>query len=190
MHDDLIIYYLLLNELILPRFQVAAKLQTEKSADKPGIPVPKRSPTKVRVKKQIKNKVKSTHRKSSDDSDDAGELAPLMPVKESCSSRVRVVPKEAPKEAQKETSKEAPTKSSSSGNVAKIASSLADDMCDPNSSIASSTSSLDSPVDTTDNEVYKTVIPKTDTSRRENSLALMLNRAIEHDSGSTTVQPE
>ena len=46
------------------------------------------------------------------------------------------------------------------------------------SPIGSSTSSLDSPLDTTDNEVYKTVIPKVDTSRRENSLALMLNRAI------------
>ena len=52
------------------------------------------------------------------------------------------------------------------------------------SSLAS-TSSLDSPVDTTDNEVYKTVIPKADSSRRENSLALMLNRAINEigDSG-------
>lgn len=46
------------------------------------------------------------------------------------------------------------------------------------SAVGSSTSSLDSPLDTTDNEVYKTVIPKTDSSRRENSLAFMLNRAI------------
>ena len=43
----------------------------------------------------------------------------------------------------------------------------------------SSTSSLDSPLDsTTDNEVYKTVIPKEDTSRRESSLAFMLSRAM------------
>jgi len=154
---------------------VAAKLQTEKPA---GIPVPKRSPTKLRVKKQIKNKLKSLNRKSSDDSDEAGEQVPLMAVKESSSSRARPVPKETP------------AKSSSTENVAQVTTSVPDDSGDLGSSIASSTSSLDSPVDTTDNEVYKTVIPKTDTSRRENSLALMLNRAIEHENGSTSVQPE
>lgn len=154
---------------------MAAKLQTEKSA---AIPIPKRSPTKFRVKKQLKNKLKNTNKKGSDDSDEAGEQVPLMAVKESSNSRVQVI------------TKDTPAKSSSSGNVAKFTTSLSIDTGDLGSSIASSTSSLDSPVDTTDNEVYKTVIPKTDTSRRENSLALMLNRAIEHDNGSTTVQPE
>lgn len=60
------------------------------------------------------------------------------------------------------------------------------------SAVGSSTSSLDSPLDTTDNEVYKTVIPKTDSSRRENSLAFMLNRATINeagDSGNVLVAP-
>jgi hypothetical protein len=52
----------------------------------------------------------------------------------------------------------------------------------------SSTSSLDSPLDTTDNEVYKTVIPKGD-SRRENSLAFILNRPLDLEASKATATP-
>lgn len=119
--------------------------------------------------------------KSSDDSDEDGENAPLMTTKENLHHHVRrVLPKAAVVAI-----KESRPLSASTGNVNKTTevggagtASVTGSQSSLASPIGSSTSSLDSPLDTTDNEVYKTVIPKNDSSRRENSLAFMLNRAI------------
>ena len=101
--------------------------------------------------------------------------------------------KESYKRSLKPAVKDTHVLSSSIGNVAKgtavILEPKSRNLVSPT---GSSTSSLDSPLDTTDNEVYKTVIPKPDTSRRENSLAVMLNRAIEIETCAVveTKQPE
>ncbi len=155
-----------------------------------------RSPSKQRVRRtgQYQSRthsgtsssgLQSTSRhssgKSSDDTtDEEGEDAPLMTAAKEHHIR-RALPKAAVLAI-----KESRSLSASTGNISKaegpvavnVASSAIGSQSSLASPIGSSTSSLDSPVDTTDNEVYKTVIPKADSSRRENSLALMLNRPI------------
>lgn len=121
----------------------------------------------------------SSNVSSSDESDEGGENAPLMTAKEQHPHVRRVVPKTTVTAV-----RESRPLSASTGNVSKAEdavmekSSAIGSQSSLASAMGSSTSSLDSPLDTTDNEVYKTVIPKTDSSRRENSLAFMLNMAI------------
>lgn len=180
--------------------QVAARLLLEKpyAASKSGL----RSPAKQRSRRTghlqqrsaagTSGLATSRHSsgKSSDDSDDEGENAPLMTAKEHVQVR-RVIPKAAVLAI-----KESRPLSASTGNINKTEGLVAVEnllsakgsQSSLTSPLGSSTSSLDSPLDTTDNEVYKTVIPKADSSRRENSLALMLNRAINEaaDAGNLT----
>jgi hypothetical protein len=170
--------------------KVASKLQIEKkSSSKSNL----RSPSKQRARRSGQSRVhalpssglsscRHSSGKSSDDTDEEGEDAPLMTAKEHAHHVRRVLPKTtllAVKESR-------PISASSSlvtvvSHFVPQAEGVAvatESQLSLASPIGSSTSSLDSPLDTTDNEVYKTVIPKVDTSRRENSLALMLNRAI------------
>ena len=183
---------LLFNETLLKCLfvKVAAKLKLEKpQPTKSSL----RSPSKQRVRRSgqyqarvqagTSSGLQTTNRhsssKSSDDTDEEGEDAPLMTAKEHHVRRTHPKPAIL-------AIKESRPLSASVGNVSKVEETAisAASPIGSQSSLAS-TSSLDSPVDTTDNEVYKTVIPKADSSRRENSLALMLNRAINEigDSG-------
>ena len=128
---------------------------------------------------------KSRHNSSDDtSSDDAHEEAPLMASKDSSGkssykSEIRILSGGAP----------------SSTNIVKASVGSGPSTTVPTGSInslvsanGSSTSSLDSPLDTTDNEVYKTVIPKGD-SRRENSLAFILNRPLDLEASKATATP-
>lgn len=164
-----------------------AKLQGEKSslAAKSNL----RSPSKHRSRRtgvshsrhpagmQLGPKPPRPYSVSSDDSDDDGEHAPLMSKEQGTVQRRGSAKKPA-------LLKDSRPLSGSAGNVSRpvevsIASApVSGSQSSVTSPIGSSTSSLDSPLDTTDNEVYKTVIPKGDSSRRENSLAEMLNRTL------------
>jgi hypothetical protein len=110
--------------------------------------------------------------KSTDDSDEDNEDVPLMTGKDHPSRRIV---------SNTKTALIAPVKDRavSTDNINKVTSGSSSlPAAESQSSLASphgSSSSLE--MDTTDNEVYKTVIP-VESSRRENSLALMLNRAI------------
>lgn len=144
-----------------------------------------RSPPKRRERRsgmsRSRSKAASRNYSATDDSSDGGEDAPLVATKEpgrrTSKNEIRIV----------------------SGNSASVSKAGETSTALSQLSVSangSSTSSLDSPLDMTDNEVYKTVIPKVDTSRRENSLAMYLNRPIEpevnvvvqskQDSGSET----
>lgn len=120
---------------------------------------------------------KHTASKSSDDSEEDGENAPLMSKEQGA-----VLKKGSVKKTN--LTKDSRPLSGSTGNISKpIESGISSipasgSQSSVTSPIGSSTSSLDSPLDTTDNEVYKTVIPKAESSRREHSLAEMLNRTL------------
>lgn len=184
--------------------QIAGKLQPDKmTSSKSAL----RSPSKQRARRTGHHQSRthvvpspglSTSRhpsgKSSDDSDEDGEDAPLMAAKEYVHHVRRVLPK-ATVLAIKE-SRPLSANSSFLGNYVQQTegggvANTTNSQLSLASPIGSSTSSLDSPLDTTDNEVYKTVIPKGDSSRRENSLALMLNRAINEigDTGRAMATP-
>ncbi len=130
----------------------------------------------------------SQHRSSNDSSsssdDEADEGLPLMTSKDQQQQHHHVRRVTAVPTASKLAAVTKEARSMSASNVSKMGTTA-----DPlgtggsqssiTSPTGSSTSSLDSPLDsTTDNEVYKTVIPKEDTSRRESSLAFMLSRAM------------
>ena len=127
---------------------------------------------------------KSRHNSSDDtSSDDAHEEAPLMTPKDSggksYKSEIRVLSSGAPSSTNifKASVGSGPSSTVPTGSINSLV-----------SANGSSTSSLDSPLDTTDNEVYKTVIPKGD-SRRENSLAFILNRPLDLEASKATATP-
>ena len=119
--------------------------------------------------------------KSTDDSDEDNEDAPLMTGKEHHPRRIVSNTKTVASVASVKD------RAASTDNINKVASGSSSlPAAESQSSLASphgSSSSLE--MDTTDNEVYKTVIP-VESSRRENSLALMLNRAISEAVETTT----
>ena len=176
-------------------FQLAARLQVDNKptpTTKPNVRSPKKQRSRragishLRLTGTTSSASRHSSSKSTDESDEDNEDAPLMTSKEQPHHSRRIVTKPVPVAASVKEPRAFLTdninKGVSSGSGGLTAAEHHSNQASP----LGSSSSLDSPLDTTDNdEVYKTVIPQ-ESNRRENSLALMLNRAISEAVENTT----